>query len=233
MQMRKVRGIVAVVALALIASHADAQEKIATQKIATGAINSPSPLGWPFYIALGKGMFAAKGLALDVTYTNSAPNLLQQTSAGSIDFAMSTGLVDPIRAIDKGGPVSIVLVEVVAAPYELMGKAAVKNLAGLKGKNIAVGGLNDITNIYLDRMVAPSGLKRGDFDMQFFGSTPAHSDVVLVRVERGGHVEPSLAHRYRSLYLHIVGPQSSAFESAQFAWDFFRDKSRAPAMTTH
>jgi ABC-type nitrate/sulfonate/bicarbonate transport system substrate-binding protein len=86
---------------------------------------------------------------------------------------MSTGLVDPIRAIDKGGPVSIVLVEVTAAPYELMGKAAVKNLAGLKGKTIAVGGLNDITNIYLDRMVAPSGLKRGDFDMQFFGSTPA------------------------------------------------------------
>jgi ABC-type nitrate/sulfonate/bicarbonate transport system substrate-binding protein len=154
--------------MALAASHAGAAEKIAT-----GAINSPSPLGWPFYIALAKDMFAAKGLALDVSYTNSAPNLLQQTSAGSFDFAMSTGLVDPIRAIDKGGPVSIVLVEVTAAPYELMGKAAVKNLAGLKGKTIAVGGLNDITNIYLDRMVAPSGLKRGDFDMQFFGSTPA------------------------------------------------------------
>jgi NitT/TauT family transport system substrate-binding protein len=159
-----------VVAAALTVSAAPAG---AAEKIATGAINSPSPLGWPFYIAMDKGMFAARDLALDVTYTNSAPNLLQQTSAGSFDFAMSTGLVDPIRAIDKGGPVSIVLVEVTAAPYELMGKAAVKTLAGLKGKTIAVGGLNDITNIYLDRMVAPSGLKRGDFDMQFFGSTPA------------------------------------------------------------
>ncbi|HEY1505861.1 MAG TPA: ABC transporter substrate-binding protein [Stellaceae bacterium] len=145
----------------------------AEEKIATGAINAPSPLGWPFFIALARGMFAAKGLALDISYTNSAPNLLQQTSAGSVDFAMSTGLVDPIRAIDKGGPVSIVLVEVTAAPYELMGKAAVKSLAGLEGKVVAVGGLNDITNIYLDRMVAPSQLKRGDFDMQFFGSTPA------------------------------------------------------------
>ncbi len=168
MQAKRTLRIAMTVALALIASRTMAEEKIAT-----GAINSPSPLGWPFYIALAKGMFAAKGLALDVTYTNSAPNLLQQTSAGSFDFAMSTGLVDPIRAIDKGGPVSIVLVEVIAAPYELMGKAAVKNLAGLRGKSIAVGGLNDITNIYLDRMVAPSGLKRGDFDMQFFGSTPA------------------------------------------------------------
>ncbi|HEX4194936.1 MAG TPA: ABC transporter substrate-binding protein [Stellaceae bacterium] len=173
MRAKSILRFIAVALALIVASRAMAEEKPTIQTIATGAINAPSPLGWPFFIALAKGMFASKGLALDITYTNSAPNLLQQTSAGSFDFAMSTGLVDPIRAIDKGGPVSIVLVEVTAAPYELMGKAAVKNLAGLKGKNIAVGGLNDITNIYLDRMVAPSGLKRGDFDMQFFGSTPA------------------------------------------------------------
>lgn len=175
--MNSIVSMILAVIFAMGASRAGAEERIAipsaAEKIATGAINAPSPLGWPFFIALAKGMFAAKGLALDIAYTNSAPSLLQQTSAGSIDFAMSTGLVDPIRAIDKGGPVSIVLVEVTAAPYELMGKAAVKDLAGLKGKTIAVGGLNDITNIYLDRMLAPSGLKRGDFDMRFFGSTPA------------------------------------------------------------
>jgi ABC-type nitrate/sulfonate/bicarbonate transport system substrate-binding protein len=159
------------IALALlIASFPSAR---AADTIATGAINSASPLGWPFYIGIAKGMFAAKGIVLDVVYTASAPNLLQQTSAGSFDFAMSTGLVDPIRAIDKGGPVSLVLVEVTAAPYELLGKPEIKSLAQLKGKVIAVGGFNDITNIYLDRMLAPSGLKRGDFDMKFFGSTPA------------------------------------------------------------
>jgi NitT/TauT family transport system substrate-binding protein len=173
MSLRKAIFVALGLALTIFVSAAFSLPARAEEKIATGAINSPSPLGWPFYIAIAKGMFAAKGLALDVSYTASAPNLLQQTSAGSFDFAMSTGLVDPIRAIDKGGPVSLVLVEVTAAPYELMGKAAIKSLAELKGKNIAVGGLNDITNIYLDRMLAPSGLKRGDFDMQFFGSTPA------------------------------------------------------------
>jgi NitT/TauT family transport system substrate-binding protein len=145
----------------------------ATEKVATGAINSASPLGWPFYIGIAKGMFVARGIDLDVVYTSSAPNLLQQTAAGSLDLAMSTGLVDPIRAIVKGGPVSIILVEVVAAPYELLSKPAIKSLSQLKGKIIAVGGFNDITNIYLDRMLAPSGMKRGDFDMKFFGSTPA------------------------------------------------------------
>jgi len=71
------------VVFAMGASRAGAEERIAipsaAEKIATGAINAPSPLGWPFFIALAKGMFAAKGLALDIAYTNSAPNLLQQT----------------------------------------------------------------------------------------------------------------------------------------------------------
>ena len=171
---RLLAGVATVIGLLVAAMPgAKAQQASAVEKVTTGGINSPSPLGWPFYIAIAKGMLGRHGIQLDVTYIASAPNLLQQTAAGSIDFAMSTGLVDPIRAIDKGGPVSIVLVEVVAAPYELMGKPQIGKLGDLKGKNIAVGGLNDITNIYLDRMLARSGLKRGDFDMQFFGSTPA------------------------------------------------------------
>jgi polyhydroxybutyrate depolymerase len=60
----------------------------------------------------------------------------------------------------------------------------------------------------------------------FFGSSPATSPVTLVQVENGGHVEPSIEHRYRTLYLRVVGPQSSIFESAEFAWDFLKNKKR-------
>lgn len=62
--------------------------------------------------------------------------------------------------------------------------------------------------------------------ISFFGATPAASPVTLVEVENGGHVEPSLEHRYRTLYLRIVGQQSSIFESAEFAWDFLKNKKR-------
>ena len=60
------------------------------------------------------------------------------------------------------------------------------------------------------------------------GTSLAASDVAFVQVVGGGHVEPSLAHRYGGLYLSLVGPQSAAFESAELAWTFFRDKRRAP-----
>lgn len=62
--------------------------------------------------------------------------------------------------------------------------------------------------------------------ISFFGTSPAASPVTLVQVENGGHVEPSLEHRYRTLYLRVVGQQSSVFESAEFAWDFLRNKKR-------
>lgn len=64
--------------------------------------------------------------------------------------------------------------------------------------------------------------------LRFTGTSLAQSSVAFVQVEGGGHVEPSLAHRYGGLYLRLVGPQSSAFESAELAWTFFRDKRRAP-----
>lgn len=204
---RLLAGIAAVFGLvAALPAAAQAQDKGAVVTVATGAIGSPSPLGWPFFIALSKGMLARRGVALDVAYTNSAPNLLQQTAAGSVDFAMSTGLVDPIRAIDKGGPVSIVLVEVVAAPYELMAKPQIASLADLRGKTIAVGGKNDITNIYLDRMLAPSGLKRGDFDMQFFGSTPARYAAL-----QAGAVDAAMLSQPANYYAAAAGYRSLGF----------------------
>ena len=62
--------------------------------------------------------------------------------------------------------------------------------------------------------------------LRYPGPTLEQSDVALVRIAGGGHVEPSIVHRYGKLYLRLVGPQSSAFESAELAWEFFKAKRR-------
>jgi polyhydroxybutyrate depolymerase len=61
----------------------------------------------------------------------------------------------------------------------------------------------------------------------YFGSSPEASPVTLLEIENGGHVEPSLEHRYRTLYLRLMGQQSSVVEAAELAWNFFRNKSRS------
>jgi polyhydroxybutyrate depolymerase len=48
--------------------------------------------------------------------------------------------------------------------------------------------------------------------------------VVVITIEHGGHVEPSLRFHYPALYGRIVGVQNRDFESAEVAWSFFASK---------
>jgi ABC-type nitrate/sulfonate/bicarbonate transport system substrate-binding protein len=49
----------------------------------------------------------------------------------------------------------------------------------LKGKIISLGGPKDITRIYVERMLAPNGVKPGEFDMVFAGATAARAQALL------------------------------------------------------
>ena len=48
--------------------------------------------------------------------------------------------------------------------------------------------------------------------------------VEFIRVEGGGHAEPTLAHAYGLVYRAFTGKQNHDFESAEEAWAFFKDK---------
>ena len=48
--------------------------------------------------------------------------------------------------------------------------------------------------------------------------------VEFIRIEGGGHAEPTLAHPYGMLYRAFTGKQNHDFESAEEAWSFFKDK---------
>ena len=125
------------------------------------------------------------GLKVDIIYVQSSAALVQQLAAGSLDICMSTGLVDPIRAIDQGAEISIVRFEAQAPPYALVAKSSIKSLKDLKGKVISLGGPKDITRIYVEKMLAPSGIKPGDFDMVFAGATSARAQALLGGAEIG------------------------------------------------
>ena len=122
-----------------------------------------------------QGFFAEKDVRIDIVFVQSSAATMQQLTAGSLDITMSTGLVDPIRAIDKGAPLAIVRFEAQSPPYALVAKPAIKSMRDLKGKIISSGGAKDITRIYVERMLAPSGVKPGEFDLVFAGATSARA----------------------------------------------------------
>ena len=78
-----------------------------------------------------------------------------------------------------GAPIAIVRIEVQAPPYALVAKPNITTMKDLKGKVISLGGPKDITRIYVERMLEPSGVKAGDFDMVFAGATTARASALL------------------------------------------------------
>ncbi|HJV47797.1 MAG TPA: PHB depolymerase family esterase [Geothrix sp.] len=53
---------------------------------------------------------------------------------------------------------------------------------------------------------------------------PSGPQVVLLKVQEGGHCEPSVEHRYGLLYTAVCGKQNGDVESAEEAWRFFKNK---------
>jgi len=168
----------AIVALAPVAK---------AETVTVGLVGAVSSTHWPVYIGLTKGYYAAEDLKLDLVFIQSSAALVQQLTAGSLDIALSTGLADPIRAIDKGGAIAISRYEIQAPPYSLMAKPTIKTWADLKGKIISIGGPKDITRIYLERMAIPNGIKPSDYDTVFAGATTARFSALT-----GGAVDAAI-----------------------------------------
>ncbi len=155
----------ALAAAAMSLGGAHAQTKITIGEVGSGAANH-----WPSYIAIEKGFYKARGLEVEYAPAPSSAGVMQQLAAGSIDMGAG-GLVDPIRAIDKGAKITLFRTEASVAPYEVYAKKDVKNWTDLRKKTIMIGGVKDITRIYLERMAIPNGLKPDDYDLVFAGAT--------------------------------------------------------------
>jgi NitT/TauT family transport system substrate-binding protein len=172
------------IAVATLMSVAPAR---AADTVIIGTVGSPSANLWPLFIAIDKGFFTAENIKADLIYIPASAPAIQQLAAGSLDMSFSTGLVDPIRASAQGAGLAIARFEIQAPPYALIAKSSIKSLKDLKGKVISVGGPKDITRIYVERMLAPQGLKTGDYDFVYAGATSARAQALL-----GGAVDAAI-----------------------------------------
>jgi NitT/TauT family transport system substrate-binding protein len=137
---------------------AQAQTKIVAGMVAHG------PPQWPQYIAQELGWFEKDNIDLDLVTVGVGGTA--QLAAGSLNIAHS-GYPDFARAALQGAPLRIVISDFIGSPYGVFAKPAIKNIAGLKGKLISIGGPNDITLIYIKPFLASAGLKTGDVDFVY------------------------------------------------------------------
>ncbi len=142
------------------------------EKIEAGAVGGPTATMWLFFVGFDRGFFKQHDIDLDIIFAPSASGILQQLTAGSLDIVATTGVVEPIHAIDKGAN-NIAVARIIGAnsPYAVEAKPSIASIKDLKGKTIVLGGRVDITAIYWDRMATANGLKPGDVDITVIGAT--------------------------------------------------------------
>jgi NitT/TauT family transport system substrate-binding protein len=167
------RGVSCVLPGLLLALGVVSAPAAAAETVTFISVGSSSANYWPSAVAVEKGFFTAAGIQPDIVFAQANAAVIQQVTAGSAHISTNSGLVDPVRAIEKGAPLALIRLEVQAPPYSLLSKPAIKTIAELKGKIISVGGAKDITRIFVEQMLAPNGVKPGEFDMVFAGATSA------------------------------------------------------------
>ena len=172
----------------------------ALETITAGAVGSGSTTIWPVYIGIKNGFFEAVGIQVDPIFAPSSTAIAQQVAAGSINLTVGSGIVDPIRAIDKGAPIAIWRIDMQAPPYALLGKPAIKSIKDLKGKIISIGGAKDITRIFVERMLVPNGVKPADVDYVYAGATSARLSAL-----QAGAVDAAILTSPHNFYAEAAG----------------------------
>jgi ABC-type nitrate/sulfonate/bicarbonate transport system substrate-binding protein len=142
----------------------------AADTIETGLIGAANSVEWPFYIGIQKGFFADAGVTLDVIYVPTAPGLVQQLAAHSLDI-VDIGVVEPIHAVARGAAVAIIRISGAVSPYEILAKSDIKTIQDLKGRTVVIGGVVDINRVYLERILKAAGLVDSQIDITIVGNT--------------------------------------------------------------
>lgn len=139
------------------------------QSVAVGLIGRTASQ-WPWYIGDQLGYFKKYGVATSLIVVDSVASCAQQLTAGSLNVGELSS-TQVVEAAKGGAPIKYVINDIVTPPYWLIAKSNVRSIADLKGKTIIIGGVNDITHIFLDAMTKAAGLRPDDYTLTFAGAT--------------------------------------------------------------
>jgi NitT/TauT family transport system substrate-binding protein len=144
----------------------------AAERIIIATTGKGQPPEWPDFIAISKGFFAENGVSVELVAAQSAAAATMQAAAGSAQMSVG-GMTEVMLGIDHGAKLDLLRIETQVGPYSLFAKRTIKSIKELRHKTVIVGGAKDVTLVYFERMAAANGLKPGDYDLIYAGTTPA------------------------------------------------------------
>ena len=107
-------------------------------------------------VGLKQGYFKEAGLDIEILYTEGGASTLTPVIAGSIDIAMTNGILGVVAAYAKGMPVKIISAEATGAAeafWYARPESGIRRLADTSGKTVAFSSPGSSTNLILLQLV--------------------------------------------------------------------------------
>jgi NitT/TauT family transport system substrate-binding protein len=107
-------------------------------------------------IGLKQGYFKEAGLDIEILYTEGGASTLTPVIAGSIDIAMTNGILGVVAAYAKGMPVRIISAEATGAAeafWYARPDSGINRLADTNGKTVAFSSPGSSTNLILLQLI--------------------------------------------------------------------------------
>jgi ABC-type nitrate/sulfonate/bicarbonate transport system substrate-binding protein len=141
------------------------------------AVISEGVNAWPLYAAQGRKLFAAEGVAVEVTLTGSSTHQLEQMRSGGYDigFQQSDHVV---RAVETGSDLCIVMAQGHAPELSLVVAPQIRTLKDLRGRDIAVDGANTGYALLLRKLLAENGMGKNDYNFLEIGGSQERFDAL-------------------------------------------------------
>lgn len=181
-------------------------------KIVAGMV-AHGPAQWPLYVAEDLGFHREGNVVVDTV--SSGASTAQQLAVGATNIAHS-GFPDFIRATHQGAPVKIIVNTLASPPYTVFGKPQIKTIADLKGKTISIGGVKDVTLIYMKGFLASAGLKPGDVDFVYAKAAGDRFSALAAGGVDAAILNPPTSFRAAALGLYAVGEISTHVKDFPF-----------------
>jgi len=148
--MEKMLGLL-VASIATVLAHSASAETLKIAVAQRGFWNSTF-----IDVGLKQGYFKEAGLDLEILYTEGGASTLTPVIAGSIDIAMTNGVLGVVAAYAKGMPVKIISAEATGAAeafWYARPESGIKRLADTHGKTVAFSSPGSSTNLILLQLV--------------------------------------------------------------------------------
>jgi len=129
----------------------------------------PSPQNLPLYVAQSKGLFAKRGLVVQIQVTRTSKGQRDGLISGKFEIAQSG--VDNALALVEGAKKDVIIVSGGSSGLnELIVRPEIKTYGDIRGKTVVVDASNTAFALILYKMLALNGLKKGDYSVDPIGA---------------------------------------------------------------